>query len=121
MNYFISGQFATFFNSLIPFLHRIFLVLNGSLVGQAGVFLTAGFETSSSTRAFCYTITEELAKRNSLICEKINSLQHLNMILEETLLLCLILPFLDRRYKALNDEKHIIKLKPSLLEKSTMF
>uniref|UniRef100_A0A1B0ATY1 Cytochrome P450 n=1 Tax=Glossina palpalis gambiensis TaxID=67801 RepID=A0A1B0ATY1_9MUSC len=46
----------------------------------------------------------------NLICQTTNSLRYLNIVLEETLLSCSILPFLDYRYK---DEKHKIKWTPS--------
>uniref|UniRef100_A0A1A9Z5A0 Cytochrome P450 n=1 Tax=Glossina pallidipes TaxID=7398 RepID=A0A1A9Z5A0_GLOPL len=68
---------------------------NDFLVAQAGVFLTAGFETSSSTMAFCLyelakqpDLQEKLRKEiheallecnGNLTYEKINSLQYLNM------------------------------------------
>uniref|UniRef100_A0A1B0BSR5 Cytochrome P450 n=1 Tax=Glossina palpalis gambiensis TaxID=67801 RepID=A0A1B0BSR5_9MUSC len=98
------------------------------LVAQAGVFLTAGFETSSSTMAFCLyelakqpNLQEKLRKEiheallesnGNLTYEKISSLQYLNMVLEETLRLYPILPFLDRQYQAPSDEKHKIILEP---------
>ncbi|XP_059224373.1 cytochrome P450 6g1 isoform X1 [Stomoxys calcitrans] len=86
------------------------------LVAQAAVFLTAGFETSSSTMAFTLF---ELAKKpelqerlrseivNALALEKsghlsyenIQSLNYLNMVVEETLRLYPVLPFLDRQHQ----------------------
>uniref|UniRef100_A0A1A9WV50 Cytochrome P450 n=1 Tax=Glossina brevipalpis TaxID=37001 RepID=A0A1A9WV50_9MUSC len=101
---------------------------NDFLVAQAAVFLTAGFETSSSTMAFClYELARQpefqrilrqeihdalLECNGNLTYEKINSLEYLSKVLDETLRLYPILPFLDRQYKDPRDEKQRIKLEP---------
>ncbi|EDV98210.1 cytochrome P450 6g1 [Drosophila grimshawi] len=98
------------------------------LVAQAGVFFTAGFETSSSTMAFGLL---ELAKQpelqdrlrreinnafleegsGKLSYEKINSLEYLSMVVDEVLRLYPVLPFLDREYQGIKGQPDF-SLKP---------
>ncbi|XP_075167554.1 uncharacterized protein LOC142239648 [Haematobia irritans] len=99
------------------------------LVAQAAVFLTAGFETSSSTMAFALfelakkpqlqerlrqEITEALVmeKNGFLSYEKIHSLEYLNMIVEETLRMYPVLPFLDRQHQRPSGIRKGFNLKP---------
>lgn len=99
------------------------------LVAQAAVFLTAGFETSSSTMTFTLY---ELAKRpdlqnrlrteinlalvkenGTLSYDTIsNNLEYLNMVVDEVLRLYPVLPFLDRQHKRPAGEKNGFSLKP---------
>ncbi|EDW60585.1 cytochrome P450 6g1-like [Drosophila virilis] len=90
---------------------------NDFLVAQAGVFFTAGFETSSSTMAFGLLelakqpelqerlrqeINEALVEEGGkLSYEKINSLEYLAMVVDEVLRLYPVLPFLDREYQSI--------------------
>ncbi|KAH8384603.1 hypothetical protein KR093_002178 [Drosophila rubida] len=97
------------------------------LVAQAGVFFTAGFETSSSTISFCLL---ELAKEpqlqdrlrkelneafirdgGKLTYETITSLEYLGMVVDEVLRLYPVLPFLDREYQGIAG-KPDLSLKP---------
>lgn len=99
------------------------------LVAQAAVFLTAGFETSSSTMAFTLfelgkkpelqeklrrEISEALLnEKNGTLCyEKISTLEYLNMVVEETLRLYPVLPFLDRQHHRPPGEAKGFSLKP---------
>ncbi|EDW77075.1 Cyp6g1 ortholog [Drosophila willistoni] len=90
------------------------------LVAQAGLFFTAGFETSSSTMSFTlYEMAKhpELQQRlrdeivgalveegGKLSYERINSLEYLSMVVDEVLRLYPVLPFLDREYKSVKGE-----------------
>ncbi|XP_001360361.3 cytochrome P450 6g1 [Drosophila pseudoobscura] len=97
------------------------------LVAQAGVFFTAGFETSSSTMSFALY---ELAKNShlqtrlrqeinealvegggNLSYEKIQSLEYLAMVVDEVLRMYPVLPFLDREYNSIKDQPDL-SLKP---------
>nr|AID61450.1 cytochrome P450 [Calliphora stygia] len=98
------------------------------LVAQAAVFLTAGFETSSSTMTFTLfelakqtdlqerlrkEINEALIKdQGSLTYETITSLEYLNMVVEEVLRLYPVLPFLDRQHNRPASENQGFSLKP---------
>ncbi|XP_037945099.1 cytochrome P450 6g1-like [Teleopsis dalmanni] len=93
---------------------------NEYLVAQAAVFLTAGFETSSSTMAFTlYELSKkpELQKRlRTEICEaliaengkisyeNIQSLKYLGMVVDEILRMYPVVPFLDREFSKTKDE-----------------
>ncbi|XP_037941620.1 cytochrome P450 6g1-like [Teleopsis dalmanni] len=93
---------------------------NEFLVAQAAVFLTAGFETSSSTMSFAlYELSKkpELQKRlRTEICnaflvengkisyENIQNLQYLGMVVDEILRMYPVLPFLDREFNKAKDE-----------------
>ncbi|XP_043063926.1 cytochrome P450 6g1 [Drosophila ficusphila] len=97
------------------------------LVAQAGVFFTAGFETSSSTMAFAlYELAKhpELQQRlrqeinealleggGTLTYEKIQSLEYLAMVVDEVLRMYPVLPFLDREYESVKGEPDL-SLKP---------
>ncbi|XP_053966373.1 cytochrome P450 6g1-like [Anastrepha ludens] len=102
-------------------------VAHDVLVAQAAVFLTAGFETSSSTMAFTLF---ELAKRLDLqqrlrneICEAlvaengklsyetITNLPYLGMVVDEVLRLYPVLPVLDREHRPKDGESQF-DLKP---------
>ncbi|EDV56368.1 uncharacterized protein Dere_GG20257 [Drosophila erecta] len=97
------------------------------LVAQAGVFFSAGFETSSSTMSFALY---ELAKHpemqhrlrkeinealleggGSLTYEKIQSLEYLAMVVDEVLRMYPVLPFLDREYESVQGQPDL-NLKP---------
>lgn len=97
------------------------------LVAQAGVFFTAGFETSSSTMSFGLL---ELARQpelqdrlrqeindamiedgGKLSYEKINSLEYLSMVVDEVLRMYPVLPFLDREYQSVKGQPDL-SLKP---------
>ncbi|XP_030377437.1 cytochrome P450 6g1-like [Scaptodrosophila lebanonensis] len=100
---------------------------NDFLVAQAGVFFTAGFETSSSTMSFAlYELAKQpdlqqrlreeinealLAEGGKLSYETINSLEYLSMVVNEVLRLYPVLPFLDREYMGVKD-KSGFSLKP---------
>ncbi|XP_037945098.1 cytochrome P450 6g1-like [Teleopsis dalmanni] len=93
---------------------------NEFLVAQAAVFLTAGFETSSSTMAFAlYELSKKpelqkrlrteicnafLAENGKISYENIQSLQYLGMVVDEVLRMYPVLPFLDREYSKTKDE-----------------
>ncbi|KAM7341466.1 cytochrome P450 6g1-like [Cochliomyia hominivorax] len=98
------------------------------LIAQAAVFLTAGFETSSTTMQFTLY---ELAKRpdlqnrlrkeinealikdhGNLSYETITSLEYLGMVVDEVLRLYPVLPFLDRQHNKPTGEKSGFSLKP---------
>lgn len=97
------------------------------LVAQAGVFFTAGFETSSSTMAFGLLelarqpalqdrLREEinnalLEDGGKLSYEKINSLEYLSMVVDEVLRMYPVLPFLDREYQSVAGQTDL-SLKP---------
>ncbi|KAH8254911.1 hypothetical protein KR026_004527 [Drosophila bipectinata] len=97
------------------------------LVAQAGVFFTAGFETSSSTMSFAlYELAQhpEMQQRlreeinealleggGSLTYEKIQGLEYLSMVVDEVLRLYPVLPFLDREYESIQGEPDL-SLKP---------
>lgn len=90
------------------------------LIAQAAVFLTAGFETSSSTMAFGLyelakkpelqarlrkEIVDALIKDNGEISyETIHSMEYLGMVVSEVLRLYPVLPFLDRQYEPTQGE-----------------
>lgn len=99
-----------------------------ALISQAAVFLTAGFETSSSTMTFTLY---ELAKRpdlqerlrqeineaflqenGTLSYETITTLEYLGMVVDEVLRLYPVLPFLDRQHKTPSTENTGFSLKP---------
>ncbi|KAM7341467.1 cytochrome P450 6g1 [Cochliomyia hominivorax] len=98
------------------------------LVAQAAVFLTAGFETSSSTMQFTLfelakrpdlqerlrnEINEALLRENgTLSYETITSLEYLGMVVDEVLRLYPVLPFLDRQHNKPDGEKNSFSLKP---------
>ncbi|XP_043643775.1 cytochrome P450 6g1 [Drosophila teissieri] len=97
------------------------------LVAQAGVFFTAGFETSSSTMSFAlYELAKhpEMQQRlraeinealleggGSLTYEKIQSLEYLAMVVDEVLRMYPVLPFLDREYESVQGQPDL-SLKP---------
>ncbi|KAH8401423.1 hypothetical protein KR009_005357 [Drosophila setifemur] len=97
------------------------------LVAQAGVFFTAGFETSSSTMSFAlYQLAKhpEMQQRlreeinealveggGNLSYEKIHSLEYLAMVVDEILRLYPVLPFLDRQYESIKGQPDL-SLKP---------
>ncbi|XP_017069222.1 cytochrome P450 6g1 isoform X1 [Drosophila eugracilis] len=97
------------------------------LVAQAGVFFTAGFETSSSTMSFAlYELAKhpEMQKRlrqeinealleegGTLSYEKIQSLEYLAMVVDEVLRMYPVLPFLDREYESVKGQPDL-NLKP---------
>ncbi|KAH8402378.1 hypothetical protein KR009_011599, partial [Drosophila setifemur] len=97
------------------------------LVAQAGVFFTAGFETSSSTMSFAlYELSKhpEIQQRlrqeihealveggGTLAYEKIHSLEYLGMVVDEILRLYPVLPFLDREYDSISGQPDL-SLKP---------
>nr|XP_016928882.1 cytochrome P450 6g1 [Drosophila suzukii]XP_016928883.1 cytochrome P450 6g1 [Drosophila suzukii]XP_016928884.1 cytochrome P450 6g1 [Drosophila suzukii] len=97
------------------------------LVAQAGVFFTAGFETSSSTMSFAlYELAKhpEMQQRlrqeinealveggGSLSYEKIQSLEYLAMVVDEVLRMYPVLPFLDREYESVKGQPDL-SLKP---------
>ena len=99
-----------------------------ALIAQAAVFLTAGFETSSSTMTFTLyelakrpdlqerlrqEINEALLRENgSLSYETIMTLEYLGMVVDEVLRLYPVLPFLDRQHKTPSTEKSGFSLKP---------
>ncbi|XP_049308984.1 cytochrome P450 6g1-like [Bactrocera dorsalis] len=101
--------------------------LQDMLTAQAAVFLSAGFETSSSTMTFTLY---ELSKRPDLqerlrneICEAfvaeqgkmsyetINNLPYLGMVVDEVLRLYPVLPYLDREHLPKEGERQF-DLKP---------
>ncbi|KAH8301823.1 cytochrome P450 6g1 [Drosophila kikkawai] len=100
---------------------------NDFLVAQAGVFFTAGFETSSSTMSFALyelakhpKLQERLRKEinealveggGTLSYEKIQSLEYLSMVVDEVLRMYPVLPFLDREYNSIAGEPDLT-LKP---------
>ena len=85
------------------------------LIAQAAIFLTAGFETSSSTMSFgLYELAKkpELQKRlkteiieallednGKITYETLNAMPYLSMVLNEVLRLYPVLPFLDRQFE----------------------
>ncbi|KAH8271607.1 hypothetical protein KR018_011028 [Drosophila ironensis] len=97
------------------------------LVAQAGVFFTAGFETSSSTMSFALfelahhpeiqqrlrqEINEALVEGGGCLSyEKIQALEYLSMVVDEVLRLYPVLPFLDREYESGKDQPDL-SLKP---------
>ncbi|KAH8348768.1 hypothetical protein KR084_010851 [Drosophila pseudotakahashii] len=97
------------------------------LVAQAGVFFTAGFETSSSTMSFAlYELAKhpEMQQRlreeinealveggGTLTYEKIQSLEYLAMVVDEVLRMYPVLPFLDREYESVKGQPDL-SLKP---------
>ncbi|XP_034654680.1 cytochrome P450 6g1 [Drosophila subobscura] len=97
------------------------------LVAQAGVFFTAGFETSSSTMSFALyelakhpqlqsrlrqEINESLVEGGgTLSYEKIQSLEYLSMVVDEVLRMYPVLPFLDREYNSIQGQPDL-SLKP---------
>jgi len=97
------------------------------LVAQAGVFFTAGFETSSSTMSFAlYELAKhpEMQQRlrqeinealveggGTLSYEKIQSLEYLAMVVDEVLRMYPVLPFLDREYESVKGQPDL-SLKP---------
>ncbi|KAH8297243.1 hypothetical protein KR044_008566 [Drosophila immigrans] len=97
------------------------------LVAQAGVFFTAGFETSSSAMSFGLLelakqpqlqvrlrkeINEALLKEDGkLTYETITSLEYLGMVVDEILRMYPVLPFLDREYQGV-EGKPDLSLKP---------
>ncbi|XP_011180068.1 cytochrome P450 6g1 [Zeugodacus cucurbitae] len=101
--------------------------LQDMLTAQAAVFLSAGFETSSSTMAFVlYELSKRLdlqerlrneicdafvAEQGKLSYETINNLPYLNMVVDEVLRLYPVLPFLDRQHLPKAGEKQF-DLKP---------
>lgn len=105
-----------------------FATNNDVLVAQAAVFLTAGFETSSSTMSFAlYELAKHpqlqdrlrqelhgalLADKGQLSYETIQSLEYLDMVVNETLRLYPVLPFLDREHIKPNNEKVGFSLAP---------
>ncbi|XP_055385920.1 cytochrome P450 6g1-like isoform X1 [Condylostylus longicornis] len=86
-----------------------------SLIAQAATFFIAGYETSSTTISFALwqlTLNPEIQDRLRLeiknVLEKsngkltydlIHNMEYLNMVVQETLRLYPVLPFLDRIYK----------------------
>lgn len=98
------------------------------LIAQAAAFLSAGFETSSSTMTFALyelakrpdlqnrlrtEINEALIKDNGTISyDTIITLEYLNMVVDEVLRLYPVLPFLDRQHKRPAGEKNGFSLKP---------
>lgn len=109
-------------------IHKEIAKSSDVLVAQAAVFLTAGFETSSSTMTFTLyelskrtdlqerlraEINDALIKENgALTYETITTLEYLNMVVEEVLRLYPVLPFLDRQHKRPAGEKSGFSLKP---------
>lgn len=100
-----------------------------AIVAQAAVFLTAGFETSSSTMAFTLfelakkpeiqerlrnEIAEAVASEGNgnMSYEKINSMEYLSMVLDEVLRLYPVLPFLDRQHQVPKGVSKGFSLKP---------
>ncbi|XP_060660879.1 cytochrome P450 6g1 [Drosophila nasuta] len=97
------------------------------LVAQAGVFVTAGFETSSSAMSFGLmelAKQPELQKRlrneihealqkdgGKLTYETITSLEYLGMVVDEVLRMYPVLPFLDREYMSIKGTPDL-SLKP---------
>lgn len=83
------------------------------LIAQAGIFFTAGFETTSSTISFglyelaqCPAVQERLraeiratllANDGQLTYETVVGMEYLHMVVSEVLRLHPIMPFLDRR------------------------
>lgn len=98
------------------------------LVAQAAVFLTAGFETSSTTMQFTLfelakrpdlqerlrnEINEALVKeQGTLSYETVMSLEYLSMVVDEVLRLYPVLPFLDRQHKRPKGVQQGFNLKP---------
>ncbi|XP_049307479.1 uncharacterized protein LOC105222599 [Bactrocera dorsalis] len=101
--------------------------LQDMLTAQAAVFLSAGFETSSSTMTFAlYELSKRpdlqerlrneicealVAERGKMSYETINNLPYLSMVVDEVLRLYPVLPYLDREYQPKEGEKQF-DLKP---------
>ncbi|XP_039957017.1 cytochrome P450 6g1-like [Bactrocera tryoni] len=91
------------------------------LTAQAAIFLSAGFETSSSTMTFAlYELSKRIdlqerlrneiceafvAEQGTMSYETINNLPYLSMVLDEVLRLYPVLPFLDREHLPKEGEK----------------
>ncbi|XP_055853969.1 cytochrome P450 6g1-like [Episyrphus balteatus] len=91
------------------------------LIAQAGIFFTAGFETSSATMSFgLYELSKRPELQNRLreeikhiltkndgkvTYEAVNKMEYLNMVIQEVLRLYPPLPFLDRVCTLAKDEK----------------